>query len=462
MAFALVAGVFHPLLVGSLGSAPLAWLWPVPPLLAGSFAVAGLYHRALTMHPVQELRLAGLLSTVVWAAYAATLALAGVAGAAMIGDLALLGGAGTATLLVARALSRILFARADWWGAPALVLASGAAGRAVVRNLQRWPEIGLRPVAVLQPEAVGENGNGAVSGSTGDGVAAADINGVPVLRDGKQAPRLMSACEIPYAIVSRPDLPHRERAGLVRRCSQFCRRVFVAPNAADGPALWTGQQAFQGFSGYGVRHVNGSRAAQLGKRAFDVVGALVALTLTAPLLAVLAALVKWDSSGPVFYRQLRIGRRGRCFNVLKFRSMYPDAEERLEHVLREDEALRAEYETFHKLKDDPRVTRLGAFLRRNSLDELPQFWNVLKGDMSLTGPRAYMPGELSSMDDLERVILQRRPGMSGLWQVSGRNALSFDERTRIDVHYVHHWSFWLDLYILARTVPVLFDGEHAV
>jgi lipopolysaccharide/colanic/teichoic acid biosynthesis glycosyltransferase len=107
------------------------------------------------------------------------------------------------------------------------------------------------------------------------------------------------------------------------------------------------------------------------------------------------------------------------------------------------------------------VTRLGAVLRAFSLDELPQFWNILKGDMSLTGPRAYMPGELSDMRDLERVIVQRRPGLSGLWQVSGRNMLSFEERTRMDVHYVQHWSFWLDLYILARTLPAVLDPESA-
>ena len=156
-----------------------------------------------------------------------------------------------------------------------------------------------------------------------------------------------------------------------------------------------------------------------------------------------------------------MGREGRCFDVIKFRSMYENAEEKLHDILREDPDRREEYEMFHKLRDDPRITRIGRVLRRSSLDELPQLLNVLKGDLSLVGPRAYMPRELPKMIGLERTVLQNRPGLTGLWQVSGRNELQFQERVYLDVHYVQNCSLWMDIYILIKTLPVVLTGNGA-
>ncbi|MFB6230707.1 MAG: sugar transferase [Salinibacter sp.] len=130
-------------------------------------------------------------------------------------------------------------------------------------------------------------------------------------------------------------------------------------------------------------------------------------------------------------------------------------------MLHADPHRRKRYEQYHKLDDDPRVTDVGQFLRRYSLDELPQLLNVIRGEMSLVGPRAYLPSELSEMDGLETVILQTPPGVTGLWQVSGRNQLTFGERTALDVHYVQNWSLWLDLYLLVRTIPTVLTGEGA-
>jgi lipopolysaccharide/colanic/teichoic acid biosynthesis glycosyltransferase len=141
--------------------------------------------------------------------------------------------------------------------------------------------------------------------------------------------------------------------------------------------------------------------------------------------------------------------------------MYEDADARLADILEADPVLRREYDRYHKLQDDPRVTRIGKLLRRYSLDELPQILNVLRGDMSLVGPRAYMPSELQKMSGLARTVLQSPPGMTGLWQVSGRNELSFSDRVSLDVHYIQNWSPWLDLYLLVRTGPVVLSGEGA-
>jgi len=141
--------------------------------------------------------------------------------------------------------------------------------------------------------------------------------------------------------------------------------------------------------------------------------------------------------------------------------MYEDAEERLEGLLESNPEMREEYEEFRKLRDDPRVTEMGEILRATSLDELPQLLNVLRGEMSLVGPRAYIPCEQKEMNGAHDTVLQCRPGITGLWQVGGRNDLSFDERVAMDVHYNRHWSFWMDLYILVRTVPVVLTGEGA-
>jgi lipopolysaccharide/colanic/teichoic acid biosynthesis glycosyltransferase len=141
--------------------------------------------------------------------------------------------------------------------------------------------------------------------------------------------------------------------------------------------------------------------------------------------------------------------------------MHHDAEQRLAILLEAHPELEREYRDFHKLAADPRITRVGAFLRRFSLDELPQLWNVLRGQMSLVGPRAYLPREIRDMEGLERVVLRVRPGLTGLWQVSGRNALNFSSRVEVDMHYVQNASPWLDLYVLARTVPVALMGEGA-
>jgi lipopolysaccharide/colanic/teichoic acid biosynthesis glycosyltransferase len=225
-------------------------------------------------------------------------------------------------------------------------------------------------------------------------------------------------------------------------------------------ALWTVLPAPEGLLGYSVGG-SGGRAYAIVKRAVDIIGATLALVVLAPMFAAIATLIRRDSAGPVFFRQLRMGAGGRCFHVFKFRTMHVDAERTLAQLLGGDPDREQEYRAFHKLVDDPRVTRVGSWLRRFSLDELPQLFNVLRGEMSLVGPRAYIPREIRDMEGLERVVLRVRPGLTGLWQVSGRNALSFTARVEVDVHYVQNASPWLDTYILARTIPVALMGEGA-
>jgi lipopolysaccharide/colanic/teichoic acid biosynthesis glycosyltransferase len=185
------------------------------------------------------------------------------------------------------------------------------------------------------------------------------------------------------------------------------------------------------------------------------------LFILSPLFLAIGLWIRRDSPGEILFRQPRLGLHGSQFHIFKFRSMYKDAEDRLQHILQEDPELRREFDIFHKLRDDPRVTRAGRFLRRWSLDELPQLINVVRGEMNLVGPRAYLPAEEIRMEDAAEVILSRKPGITGLWQVSGRNDISFCERVNLERWYVEHRSAFLDLKILLRTLRVIVSGKGA-
>ncbi len=197
------------------------------------------------------------------------------------------------------------------------------------------------------------------------------------------------------------------------------------------------------------------------KRAWELVASVLLLLLLSPLLVLLALLVKLTSKGPVLFRQERIGRGRRLFSCLKFRTMRVDAEKQLEQVLAASPEIRQEWETYARITNDPRVTPLGRFLRRFSLDELPQLWNVLTGSMALVGPRPYLPSEAGQIGDYLDTIVRVRPGMTGLWQVSGRSALPFRERLILDEYYIRNWSLWLDFSILLRTFRAILEGRGA-
>lgn len=205
----------------------------------------------------------------------------------------------------------------------------------------------------------------------------------------------------------------------------------------------------------------GHSMGNVSKRVLDVVGAVLGMVAVLPLALLIALLIKLSSRGPVLFTQRRMGRHGRCFKMLKFRTMHLDAEVRLEALLQANPALQAEYQTYHKLQNDPRVTWIGRLLRRFSLDELPQLWNVFRGEMSLVGPRPYLPRERPLMNGTERVILNVTPGLTGFWQVYARNSVCFQERIKMDVHYIRVRSMTMDCHLIVRTVGVVLNGKGA-
>ena len=233
--------------------------------------------------------------------------------------------------------------------------------------------------------------------------------------------------------------------------------LVVVPSLTDiaGPRIH-----MRPVAGLPLLHVEQPQAGAAGgiaKRLFDVVGASLALLLLSPLMLVVAAVVKLQDGGPVFFRQARVGRDSRPFGMLKFRSMVVDAEDRLEDLvdLNDFDGL------LFKMREDPRITRIGSFLRRYSVDELPQLLNVLRGEMSLVGPRPPLPSEVDQYaQDVHRRLLVR-PGLTGLWQVSGRSGLSWDESVRLDLYYVDNWSMMTDLVIMAKTVRAVVGSDGA-
>lgn len=223
------------------------------------------------------------------------------------------------------------------------------------------------------------------------------------------------------------------------------------PTARAFPIFGSRAISFDGIGGLEMTNQGRMKVKRLQKRVLDAVFAAVAFAVLSPLFVLIPLLIKLTSRGPVFYFQTRLGRNGKKFRVCKFRSMYADADARLDRLLARGGAIAEEWRRSFKLKNDPRVTALGKFLRKTSLDELPQLFNVFSGDMALIGPRPIVDEEVAYYGDAYKVVSSVRPGITGLWQVSGRSDTQYDRRVALDTYYVLNWSPWMDVWVLLRT-----------
>lgn len=234
-------------------------------------------------------------------------------------------------------------------------------------------------------------------------------------------------------------------------------QIEYLPSEAAFPVFGSQSVSFDGACGLEMVNQRRMRALRHEKWVLDKVLSLVAFVFLSPFFVIVPVLIKLTSRGPVFYRQERLGKCGRSIRVWKFRSMYADADERLKAILVSDPAKRAEWEANFKLSDDPRVTPLGRFLRKTSIDEFPQLFNVFAGDMALVGPRPIVEKEVAYYGDAYETFSSVKPGITGLWQASGRSDTDYARRVALDVQYVLNWSPWMDIWILFRTVgAVLF------
>lgn len=345
-----------------------------------------------------------------------------------------------------RSLARHWGGRLGQWGYPAVVLGGGITGRTIVRTMKRTPRLGLKPVAVLDddPRKKGKS-----------------IFGVPVLGSLDLAPDMARSLPGSVAVLAMPGVNRTRLNRIMEEYVPDFARVLLVPDLFGVTSLWVSALDFSGILVLDIRQ----KLLDPHRRMFKRVSELVLLVLAAPflllLLAVIAALIKWDSPGPVFFRQQRIGLGGKDIFIWKFRTMVVNAEECLDEYLEQDAALREEWESKQKLRCDPRVTRLGRFLRATSLDELPQFYNVLRGEMSLVGPRPIVWAEVKKYRKSFELYKRVRPGLTGLWQISGRSSTSYRLRVELDGYYVRNWSLWFDIYILAKTPFEVFKRKGA-
>jgi Undecaprenyl-phosphate galactose phosphotransferase WbaP len=292
------------------------------------------------------------------------------------------------------------------------------------------------------------------------------IDGRPykVFGKTKNFTKFINLLNISTIIIALPSLPVDKLAELTNNIQKHAKNILLIPDM-KGIALTNTELYHLFVQQLFLLKINNNLKSlfnRLVKRTFDMVVSVLFLPVLLPLIGAFGLLIKLDSPGPVFYRHTRIGRGGRPFGVYKFRSMHRDSRERLEKILRTDPAAQAEWDAFFKLKNDPRITRMGEFLRKTSLDELPQIFNVLKGEMSLVGPRPVLEEEIityyKECADYYHMV---RPGITGLWQVSGRNDVGYDNRVRLDMWYVLNWSLWLDILMLFKTIRVVLKREGA-
>lgn len=429
-------GRFHP---------SLYWnLWPAFGLFVLTYAILGLYP-AVAMSPTEELRRLSWATTIV---YLCLGSVTFVVREAEVYSRAIFLVAWLFSLFLVplnRALVRGLFARAKWWGYPVIIFGAGKTGNMVVRNLTRQPRLGLKPVAILDDDPA-KHGH---------------LQDIPVIGKIENAPLLAKELKITYAIVAMPGIPRERLLEIIGRYGQGFPRLFIIPDLFGCASLWVTASDLGGILGLELSQQLLLRWPMFLKAVSDILFTVIGSIFILPLLLFLAVLIKLDSRGPVFYGHKRIGYGGKYFKAWKFRSMVRNADQILKEYLERNPDLRQEWEADQKLKNDPRITRIGHFLRKSSLDELPQLWNVVRGEMSLVGPRPIVDNEIAKYGDKYELYLRVKPGITGLWQVSGRNNTTYEERVNLDAYYVRNWSVWLDIYILARTVKEVILREGA-
>jgi len=347
-----------------------------------------------------------------------------------------------------RTLTKALVDFLSGWGEPVAVIGSGEQAQWLIEFLRKNPYFGWRPtMAVDDFRPGGDNAPGDVvvvwNEKTFSGTDLAILSGIRT------------------AIMLVSEIPNELQQTFVENQQKGFQRVILIPDLKNINSFGVIPRDLGGLLGLEVRHNLLSFSHRAAKRLLDLTLVLASSVVIVPIIGILALLVRLDSRGRAFYGHTRIGRGGQKFTAWKLHTMVPNADQVLQEYLDATPGLRAEWERSFKLKDDPRVTRLGKFLRKYSLDELPQVWNVLKGEMSLVGPRPIVEDEIKFYGDRFDPYTWVRPGITGLWQVSGRNDVSYEERVRLDEYYVRNWSIWQDVYILARTIVVVLQQEGA-
>ncbi len=345
-------------------------------------------------------------------------------------------------MLLGRFALRNLLSRKSWWGIPMALIGSEDSVTPIIEKLLSNRRLGFRPVFYFDPHTPADK----------------PILNVQPIASKDELFSLASEAGIQYVMFS-DSAGNDELMQEFRWIRDIFPNIMMVLNASPFGSLWVQTIDLHGTLVIETNYHLLNKRERSIKRILDMVLTFLLLLVSTPIFLILALIIKLDSKGPILYTQKRLGKDAVTFDSYKFRTMFLNAEEKLSDLLASDPEAAKEYAKYHKLANDPRVTRVGRILRRYSLDELPQLINVVKGDMNLIAPRSYLPRELDAIGDYAGIILKVKPGLTGWWQVMGRNATSFEERLQLDAYYISNWSVWLDIYIIIKTAWVLISGQ---
>ena len=348
-------------------------------------------------------------------------------------------------LMVCRDIMHLIIFRSKMKGIPAIIYGAGTTGRLVVDRMLKAKRVGYEPALILD----------------NDPYCGDFYKEIPIIHDTHLGPELAERYNIKMAIVAMPNLEQEQMRHMINYSVSAFRYNVLIPDFFSINNIWMHVRDFDGILGFATTHRLKMPWNLSIKRFLDIIFVSIGGLIILPLLLLIALVVKISSRGPVLYGHKRVGLNGKHFKAYKFRSMVMDADKKLQSVLDMDPGLREEWEANHKLKNDPRVTLIGKLLRRTSFDEFPQLINILRGEMSLVGPRPVTDPEIEKYGENAGRILSVTPGLTGLWQISGRSDTDYAERVSYDIYYIQSWSVWLDLWILYRTPGVIMKGRGA-
>jgi undecaprenyl-phosphate galactose phosphotransferase len=343
--------------------------------------------------------------------------------------------------------TKTLLIKFGLWRKKVIILGTPESSSTLIQSIQENKTLGYSIVGCLSddPEQIGKL-----------------ISGVKVLGHLDDIEEWKNKTGFDDIMVTLPDVPREKLIPLLKRWEDISDSIRYIPRTGDLISTGVELENIGKILSLAIRKNLHKPWNVFTKTIAEYAVTLILFIVMLPILFVIAIAINIDSSGSVFFVQDRYGKKGKRIRVIKFRSMYTDADLRLKNYIQNNPKARHEWKRYKKLKShDPRVTPVGKWLRKYSLDELPQLWNVLKGEMSLVGPRPYIMEELKEVESLKSVILQVKPGITGLWQTSGRSSIPFQERIKIDEYYIRNWSIWLDIIILLKTFRVTTSGSGA-
>ena len=352
-----------------------------------------------------------------------------------------------------RLMGKKMLYRMGIWKENLIIIGAGRAGKEIARGMDSEGHLGYNIVGFLDddPDKIGRT-------------IVINNKELKVFGKVKHFTKFLSLMNIATVIIAIPSHTLEDLSKLTENVQKYTKHVLLVPDLKGIALVNTELQQLSAQQMFMLKINNNLKSDfnKFIKRSFDLVFSILFVPFLFVMVVIFGILIRADSRGTVFLRQDRIGKGGKIFKCVKFRTMFEDADEILDMYLKKNEDVREEWSRYKKLRYyDPRVTRVGRFLRRTSLDELPQIFNVLAGDMSFFGPRPYLPEEVKEIQGYSDLIRLTSPGITGLWQVSGRNILDFEERVKLDTWYVLNWSLWLDIVILFKTIRVVINKEGA-